>query len=88
MVRLMARRGSADAKVLLGSMVGGGGAGPGGPLPGVWVRTRTDAGAKQLAEERRQDQRRRGRGTWRDVGIFAWIVIGLGIAWVVYRILS
>ncbi len=73
--------------MLHGSMFAGGAA-PGGPLPGVWVRTRTDAGAKQLAEERRQDQRRRRRGTWRDVGIFAMIVIGLGLAWAVYRILS
>lgn len=59
-------------------------------MPGVWVRTRNEEGAKQLVEERERDMEKqhRPRGSWRkELGIFILFVLGLAAVWLLYYLL-
>lgn len=67
-----------------------GSAGPGGALPGLWVRTRDEKGTKQLAKEREAKHGRApgGRGSLlREAGILALILVALALLWVLINFL-
>ncbi len=84
----MARRSALPSWIHWTFPIGGGA--PGGSMPGTWVRTRNDPGAKQFAKEREKDMERghRRRGSWRrELGIFSLFVLGLGVLWLLYRLL-